>query len=286
MDAQVDTITEAKKAHIEIHPVAVRSIVVRGRIPAKAKPLVRIHAIEEPAAYARALFIEALRREGVSVSASPFQAPTAELPERNSYGKLERVATFQSPPFSEVVKVTLKVSHNLYASTLPLLVAARNGKRTLADGLHLQRKTLTDFGVDVSTISFGGGAGGANADAVTPRASVQLLRALAKRHDYQRLEAGLPILGVDGTLVDAVPADSPAKGKVKAKTGTLWWHDIMNERPLLTSKALAGTMTTAKSRALTLAIYVNGVPLKKGVKPSEVGKTIGKLCEILYLNVP
>ncbi|HEV3080740.1 MAG TPA: D-alanyl-D-alanine carboxypeptidase/D-alanyl-D-alanine-endopeptidase [Gemmataceae bacterium] len=286
MDALVDTVSADKKAHLEIRHAAPRSFVVRGQIPVKAQPLVRIYAIENPADFARALFIDTLRREGISLSASPFQPPTAELPEKGSYSKADQVASFRSPPFSEAVKVTLKVSHNLYASTLPLLVAARNGKRTLADGLHLQRKQLQDLGVDVTTISFGGGAGGANADAVTPRASVQLLRALARRPDYKALEAGLPILGVDGTLAEAVPPDSPAKGKVRAKTGTLYWHDVMNERALLTSKALAGTMTTAKGRSLTLAIYVNGVPLPKNVTPTREGKAIGKLCEIIYLNAP
>ena len=49
----------------------------------------------------------------------------------------------------------------------------------------------------------------------------------------------------------------------------------MNDRQLLTSKALAGTMTTAKGRELTLAIYVNGVPLPKGVASSREGKAIG-----------
>ena len=60
----------------------------------------------------------------------------------------------------------------------------------------------------------------------------------------------------------------------------------MNDRQLLTSKALAGTMTTAKGRELTLAIYVNGVPLPKGVASSREGKAIGKLCEIIYVNAP
>jgi D-alanyl-D-alanine carboxypeptidase/D-alanyl-D-alanine-endopeptidase (penicillin-binding protein 4) len=134
----------------------------------------------------------------------------------------------------------------------------------------------------VDSISFGGGAGGANADAVTPRASVQLLRALAKRSDYQALHAALPILGVDGTLADAVAADSPARGKVHAKTGTLTWDDIMNGRTLLTSKALAGTMTTASGRSLIVALYVNGVPLPKGVTATREGKALGELCEIIY----
>jgi D-alanyl-D-alanine carboxypeptidase/D-alanyl-D-alanine-endopeptidase (penicillin-binding protein 4) len=285
MDGQVETVKEGEPTRIEIHGVAPRGFALRGQIPAKRKPLVRIYPVDEPAAFARALLIEVLRREGVLVTASPLQ-PGVELPDKDGYSALSQVASFTSPPFSEVIKVTLKVSHNLYASTLPLLVAVKNGKKTLAEGLHLQGKFLSELGLDVSTISFGGGAGGANADAVTPRASVQLLRALAKRTDYKALQAGLPILGVDGTLADVVRSDSPAKGKVTAKTGTLIWHDVMNERGLLTSKALAGTMTTASGRSLTLAIYVNGVPLPKGVLPTREGKVIGKLCEIIFLHAP
>ncbi|TMQ32065.1 MAG: D-alanyl-D-alanine carboxypeptidase/D-alanyl-D-alanine-endopeptidase, partial [Planctomycetota bacterium] len=180
IDAQVDTVSSGPTQG-DIHGAGPHSFVVRGRIPVKAKPLVRVYAVEEPAAFARALFIECLRHEGIRISASPLQTPTAELPEKDGYGKLERVALFTSPPLSEAVKVTLKVSHNLYASTLPLLVAARKGKRTLADGLRLQGEILKGLGVDVQQISFGGGAGGANADAVTPRASVQLLRSVAKQ---------------------------------------------------------------------------------------------------------
>src|SRR5207302_796355 len=105
---------------VDIHSAGPHGFVVRGRIPVKAKPLVRVYAVEEPGAFARALFIECLRREGVHIAASPLQAPTGELPDRDGYSKLERVALFTSLPFSEAVKVTLKVSHNLYASTLPL----------------------------------------------------------------------------------------------------------------------------------------------------------------------
>ena len=75
--------------------------------------------------------------------------PTAELPEAESYAKLTRVAMYRSPPLSEALKVTLKVSHNLYASTLPLLLAVKDGKRTLADGMRLQGKVLAELGVDV-----------------------------------------------------------------------------------------------------------------------------------------
>jgi serine-type D-Ala-D-Ala carboxypeptidase/endopeptidase (penicillin-binding protein 4) len=285
MDASVRTVPKGVPTKLEVRSEGNERFSVRGQIAVGAGPRLCIYGVEDPAAYARALFIETLRREGVTVSANPLVTPKAELPEKASYAKLERVALFRSAPFSEVAKVTLKVSHNLYASTLPLLMAARHGKRTLADGLRLQRKFLAEQGVDVSTISLGGGAGGAGADQVTPKAVVQLLRALAKRPDYKAFEAALPVLGVDGTLED-VGRNSPARGAVKAKTGTYFWYDALNGRYLLTSKSLAGTMTTARGRRLTFAIFVNNVPLPRGVTPSREGRVLGQLCEILHLHAP
>ena len=57
----------------------------------------------------------------------------------------------------------------------------------------------------------------------------------------------------------------PGKGKVSAKTGTLIWSDAANERFLLKSKALAGTMTTKDGTPLYFAMFVNNVPLPDGV---------------------
>jgi D-alanyl-D-alanine carboxypeptidase/D-alanyl-D-alanine-endopeptidase (penicillin-binding protein 4) len=284
MDAQVRTGPEKGKPQLEIEAVGPNRFIVRGQVPAKSQPLVRIYPVDDPSAFARALFIEALRREGVTVTASPLAPPDAELPDKDGYGKLTRVAVYASPPFSEFIKVTLKVSHNLYASTLPLLVASKEGKRTLADGMHLERKFLKDLGVPVETISFGGGAGGAIADNVTPRATVALLQAMRKRDDWPAYRAALPVLGVDGTLVDVAPPGSPAKGKVMAKTGTLVYGDLMNDRSLLRSKALGGVMTTAGGRELSFAVFVNDVPLPRGVMSNREGKVLGKLAEIIQQN--
>jgi D-alanyl-D-alanine carboxypeptidase/D-alanyl-D-alanine-endopeptidase (penicillin-binding protein 4) len=286
MDADVQTAGEGVRSQIAVEPVGNQRFVVRGRIALKSKPVVKIYPVDEPTGFARALLIEALRHEGVKVSASLLQPPHNGFPDPSSYPTMPRVAAFKSPPFSELIKVTLKVSHNLYASTLPLLLAVHDGKRTLNEGLRLQGKFLRELGVEAGTISFAGGAGGANADAVTPRATIQLLQAMAKRPEYDAYKDGLPILGVDGTLAEAVAADSPAKGKVRAKTGTLFWHDAMNDRSILRSKALAGTMTTAKGRELFVALFVNDVPLPRNVTPTREGKVLGKVCEIIYQEAP
>ena len=285
-DIQVQTAEKGTSPLIDVIPTGKQRFSVRGRIAAGSKPLVRVWNVDDPTAFARALFIEVLRRAGVAVAASPLAAPGGELPERAGYDKLTRVALFASPPLSETVKVTLKVSHNLYASTLPLLVATKQGQTSLGAGLRWQRRCLLDLGVPVETISVAGGAGGAQADCVTPRATVKLLQMMRKRPEYAAWHAGFPILGVDGTLADAVTAESPAKGKVQAKTGTLSWLDAMNGRTLLRSKALAGTMTTANGKELVFAMFVNDVPLPPGVTATREGRVMGKLCEIIYQNGP
>jgi D-alanyl-D-alanine carboxypeptidase/D-alanyl-D-alanine-endopeptidase (penicillin-binding protein 4) len=286
MDADVKTVDAGQPVKVEITGTGPHAFKMRGQIPIRPQPLLRIVPVDDPAREARALFIEALRLRGIGVGAGLFQEPTASLPSREEVPKLPIVATLTSPSFGEVVKVILKVSHNLYASTLPMLVAAKNGERTLAQGLQAQGKLLRECGVDVSNISFGGGAGGANADWVTPTETVKLLQSFRKRPEYAAFNAGLPVLGVDGTLADSVPSDSPAKGKVRAKTGTLGWRDIMNGRDLVTSKALAGYMTTAKGRELTIAFFVNGVALPPGVTSVREGKALGHLCEVVYVNAP
>jgi serine-type D-Ala-D-Ala carboxypeptidase/endopeptidase (penicillin-binding protein 4) len=286
VDALVTTAEEKSAATIQLVPVGPNQFAVRGKVPAGGKPQVRVYPVEEPALFARAVFVEALRRNGVKALA-PVLRPTAiNLPAKDAYEKMTKVAAFTSPPFKEAVTVTLKVSHNLYASTLPCLVAAARGFNNAEAGLREQRKILKDLGVDVNQVSFGGGAGGAQADYVTARATVQLLQGMAKRSEWDAYKTALPVLGVDGTLSEAVPASSPAKGKVFAKTGTLVWHDAANDRLLLKSKALAGTMTTKNGTALYLALFVNNVPLPDGAGPTREGKVLGKLCEILYENGP
>ena len=97
------------------------------------------------------------------------------------------MAEYKSEPLAETVRVTLKVSHNLYASTLPVLVGAGTGADTPRPGCGDRRSCLQGLGVEPAAVSFAGGAGGANADSVTPRATVGLLKAMAKHTAGKRI---------------------------------------------------------------------------------------------------
>jgi D-alanyl-D-alanine carboxypeptidase/D-alanyl-D-alanine-endopeptidase (penicillin-binding protein 4) len=283
VDAQVTTVA-GNPTKVSVDVQSDGAIVVRGRIAASRKTMVRTCEVDDPASFARTLFVEALGRAAVRVEASALTKNRVDrLPDAGAYATLAKKAELISPPLADSVRLVLKVSHNLHASTFPLLVAAKNGKRTLADGMKLQNEYFRRAGVDVGSISFGGGAGGSRSDYVTPRATVQLLRHISGRPDFAVYKDALPILGVDGTLSKAVPSTSPARGKVFAKTGTLLWDNAGNGGYILTSKALAGYMTTAGGRELALAIFVNNVPIKDSEGGAKLaGETLGKLCEILF----
>ncbi|MGH9827001.1 MAG: D-alanyl-D-alanine carboxypeptidase/D-alanyl-D-alanine endopeptidase, partial [Blastocatellia bacterium] len=183
-DIAVETVDRESSTEVTVEQVAPRRYSVRGRIAAGHKPFVKIAVVDDPAEFARTLLIERLKAHGVAVKRSIFAPMEKEaLPGVGDYSKLSVVAQHVSPPFSEAAKVILKVSHNLGAGLLPLILASQKGQRTTEAGLGIEGEFLKRVGVEAESISFGGGAGGTRSDFVTPRSTVQLLLAMSKRPD-------------------------------------------------------------------------------------------------------
>jgi D-alanyl-D-alanine carboxypeptidase len=191
------------------------------------------------------------------------------------------LAEHASPPFSEEVKVTLKVSQNLHASATPFLLGAVLAhKGTAAAGFDEMKKFLATTGADVSGASQSDGAG---AEAhFTPRFMVAYLAYFAKQQIARIFHDALPVLGRDGTLWNIQNA-SPAAGHVFAKTGTYQVRDLLNGRFMVTGKGLAGYMTTADGRHLAFAIYANNVEVKDGASATPiVGEALGEIAAAAY----
>jgi D-alanyl-D-alanine carboxypeptidase/D-alanyl-D-alanine-endopeptidase (penicillin-binding protein 4) len=91
---------------------------------------------------------------------------------------------------------------------------------------------------------------------ITAETGVALMRAFAARPDAERWKLAQPILGVDGSVA-AVAADTPAKGHVYAKTGTLGDADLLNGRLRLEAKALSGYIDAKSGRQLAFTLMVN-----------------------------
>jgi len=285
VEAEVDTVSSNKEPQIEITSPSPGRIVLRGEVPEGYQPVIRVYGVEDSASFARTLLIEALERAGVKVEAAPSGInPSHKLPKNGTYKETERVALLVSPPYAELVKLILKVSHNLGANMTPLLIAVKNGKKTLEEGLAIERDIFRKMGIETEAISISDGAGGDRGDLISPSAVVQLLSFMHKSPHFEYFYDALPILGVDGSLTHFAGPDNAARGKVFAKTGTLMWGNLLNERPIMIAKGLAGYITTAKGRELAFALYVNNTPMETVDDFGRIGSDQGRICEVIYTN--
>jgi len=259
----------------KLNPDGTRSVTLTGTIALDAKPTMESYPVPEPSRFAATVLTEALKEQGVACSlAAPADAIDFKVLAAN-YTPENVVAEHISPPFKEEVKVTLKVSQNLHASTMPYILGAlvaHKDKQIEQAGFDAEHEFLTKARLDLSGAAQSDGAGG-NAY-FTPDFMVHYLFFMSKQKDYDDFYRGMPVLGKDGTLVK-IQVNSPAAGHVHAKTGTYGTYDALNKKLLVTGKGLAGYMDTSIGRHLILALYVNMVSVSLE-DPEAVQKVAGE----------
>jgi len=264
------------------HGDGTHTVTYGGSLAADAKPTVVAYRVPQPSRFAEIVLAEALHERGVVAAARPMEDRVEPAKLSAFYTPEYIVAEHVSPPYSEEVKITLKVSQNLHASATPFLLGALAGgsDRAAAAGFERIRKFLETTGADVSGASQSDGAGAAAH--FTPDFIVQFLAFMAKQPGAKRFHDALPILGRDGTLWN-IQAASPAAGVVYAKTGTFSAQDLLHQGVIVTGKGLAGYMTTSAGERLALAIYANNVPVKDAADvTSLVGDALGEIAAAAY----
>jgi dihydroorotase/N-acyl-D-amino-acid deacylase len=288
------------------------ALTIAGSMPAGGPSILYAYKVPEPTRYAEIVFTEALREKGVTAQPRPVVPASANPnpnPNRNpngnanpnanangvdlpgmkaSYTDDNVVAEHVSPPLAEEVKVTLKVSQNLHASMTPSIVGALVGKRpgfaAEQAGFDAEKDFLTKAGLDLGGASQADGAGGAPSAYFTPDFIVHYLEYWSKRPDFNVFYNALPILGKDGTLWNIQP-DSPAAGKVHAKTGTFSAGNALTRTLIVTGKGLGGYMTTASGQHLAFAIYANHVTIPRDLEDGAtkiVGQAVGEIAAAAY----
>ncbi len=265
------------------------TVILAGSVPLGGPPILWTYKVPEPSRFAEIAFVEALKEKGVAAelrSATTKPDFAAVAPQ---YKDDAIVAEHVSPPLSEEIKVTLKVSQNLHASMTPsivgaLVVPSLTGNASEQAGFDKENKFLTKAGLDLGGASQGDGAGGAQSAYFTPEFMVSYLTYWSKRPDFKIFYDALPILGRDGTLWNIQP-DSPAAGSVHAKTGTFSAGNALTKTLMVTGKGLAGYMTTASGEHLAFAIYANHVTVPRDLPDAAskiVGQALGEIAAAAY----
>ena len=225
-------------------------------------------AVEDPAEFIALAFKDALMRRGVTVTGattSRHKYPAgsgdfaAERAQPIVFTRSEPaviaaplegrgvLATHTSPPVAEDVTVINKVSENLHAELLLRLLGKVYGTDgSFAQGTRVVRQFLVGAGVPDGDFFLYDGSGMSPEDRIAPRAITKLLAYASRQGWGPGWRETLPVAGVDGTLA-AHFRNSPLKGKLSAKTGTL---NGVN--------ALSGYLTAGSGKTLAFSILVNG----------------------------
>jgi N-acyl-D-amino-acid deacylase len=261
------------------------SVTLSGTLPIGKGSGMMAYPVPEPSQFAATVFRESLAAIGVEIT-SVAQGSTPDFKALSSkYTPENLVAEHVSPPLKEEVKITLKVSQNLHASTAPYLLGAlvaKKDKEIDQAGFDVEHDFLSKAGLDLSAASQSDGAGG-NAF-FTPDFVTSYLTFMSRQPEFADFRRGLPIMGHDGTLYK-IQVDSPAAGHVFAKTGTYEVYDALNKNLMVTGKGLAGYMETAKGDHLAFALYVNmvSVPMDDPDAVQKIaGQVLGEIASAAY----
>ncbi len=256
-------------------PGGVIEVTLEGHIPSDKGSYVYAYPVASPSRFATALLIDRLAQHGVTVAAPAGPAPAGDA-FKASYTPQNKLAEWVSAPLKEDVKVTLQTSQNLHASTMPFVwggVLAPGEGPADYRGFALESAFLKKAGVDASGIMQANGEGSA---LFSPDFIAHFLAYMAGRPTYQLYHDSLPILGRRGTLKNILP-DSPAAGHVFAKTGTHIGPNPLGNDIMVNAKALAGYTTTPSGEHVSIAIYLNDVPVAANLNdPNDVTEAIAK----------
>ncbi len=208
-----------------------------GNIPQDDPGFGEALAIEDPADFTARLFRQLLEQRGVTVyghartrhtelaSMQTFSVTSMASGGGNSMRPPNpmplALASYQSQPISEDLRVINKVSQNLHAELMLRLLGKEKGNSgSIAGGLEVLRGFLVNAGIKPDEFVFFDGSGLSREDLVTPEAVVALLQYCHKQPWGKAFEDTLPVAATDGSLSDRF-RNTSAAGVVHAKTGSL-----------------------------------------------------------------
>ena len=262
-----------------------------GNLPLDDAGATEALAVEDPADFAAGLFRQLLEQRGIVIyghqrtrhtelaSLTTFTA-TATAPSHGGSEGASRpfktdqpitLASYESKPLVEDIRVVNKVSQNLHAEILLRLLGRERGTAgTVEGGLEVLRGFLTQAGIASDQYVFYDGSGLSRQNLVTPHAIVQLLRYSSGQPWSAAYRSTFPVSGVDGSLAERLTGARLQK-RVLAKTGSLGGV-----------KALSGFATTDSGQTVVFSILSNNLNL-----PSKrVTETIDSIVEAIAEDSP
>ncbi len=230
----------------------------------------------DPVRFAAAVFADALRERGVTIDGKirilraddPSIAGSSDECCGMPGSDAREIASWTSPPMSEIVTAILVPSQNWIAEQLLRTIGAEKGETgSWREGLTIENAFLFGpVGIDSTALRLQDGSGMSYLNLVTPRAVVQL-------YDYARTAPWGPSFRAalarprveDSTLENRLVQ---LEGRIEGKTGTL-----------SNVNALSGYVRREDGRELIFAILSNASGLGGGPVVSAIDQLVMALAE-------
>jgi len=197
----------------------------------------------DPSLAAAKTFAQRLTEAGITVTGTPSRVVAPD--------GAQQLGEVRSAPLDQVVHHFLDESDNTITEVVSRLVAIHEGlPASFEGGTQAALHAVQVLGVDTAGSHLSDASGLGSGSVLPPNLLLGLLRLTADpAHPALRdVATGMPIAGLTGTLSDRYTS-SPARGMVRAKTGSL---------PHVT--ALAGTVLDVDGRQLAFVVLADATP--------------------------
>ena len=255
-------------------------VTLLGTLPLNRPTLNYALAVSEPALNAARYLKTSLERRGIPVSGQPRvralepievledrKISLERVRERQSvYREQQELASWQSLPLIENLKILIKSSRNLYGEMfLRRLGAEVSGVGSLETGLQALKAFLEKAGIAAEPLDFSDGSGLSRTNLLTPESVVRLLQYMERHPQAAAFRDSLPVAGRDGTLKGRMKGTA-AEGRVLAKTGTLKFVS-----------SLSGYVTNLDGTRMAFSIMANNTL----GSPREARRAIDAICALM-----
>ena len=245
-----------------------RTIGVSGLVPAGKTDVTQTVSVENPTEFTAGAFRQALLRRGIEVAGGAIDVDT--LPAPPDVSDADTLVSYTSPPLSEIGRVLLKVSQNLYADTLLKAIGrpADGGPATTREGRKVLREVLQGWGIAPDQYLQADGSGLSRYNYLTANVLVAVLtRMYTDDRHYEPFITALPVAGVDGTTAGRMKG-TRAQGNARAKTGS-----IANAR------ALSGYVTSADGEPIVFSMIVNNFNVPQSQADAIIDRAVVRLAD-------
>jgi D-alanyl-D-alanine carboxypeptidase/D-alanyl-D-alanine-endopeptidase (penicillin-binding protein 4) len=208
-------VTGGSGGRISAHRTSDGTMLVTGTIGANSGPKRYSIVVDDPALFTAGALRAALTSAGVTVDGT-IRAGTVPA-------GAQKVASFASPPLSQIVSEMNRESINIVAELLfrdAARASAPNGQSSAPAALaHLRTFLGQKVHADPNAIRVSDGSGLSTLDFLTPRTMIQLLSYAHRGPWSSAFHGSLPVAGESELLRRRMRA-TPAQGNLHAKTGT------------------------------------------------------------------